>query len=495
MRVKDVFDPAWLLNPAKVFPMHVSHGRRMRNRARGLIGVSRSPTSAAADYHPASEAELAKVIDSCALQRALAEHCRRRHASGRRCRRRRARTLATDALTGIRLYEPAAQTLVVRAGTPLASVEAALAREDQYARLRTGRLERAARHDGALDHRRRRRGQRIGPAAHPGRRGARRRIGLRFVNGGGEIVNSGGRVMKNVTGYDLVKLLCGSWGTLGVITELSFKVMPIPEAIGNGARVTAAAKPRRSDLLAAGNRNRRSTSAARRTASDGKAPATARAVEGLENSVRYRARQLQGFARRPCAARSRGRYPRRQGGQPGAVEKNPRCALVRRPARIGLAIVGRGRRRRRRSSPRFAPSISSRYSTTGPAAWSGSCCRESGAGRRDADPRPRRPRRRPRDADARRRQFFIGCRVPSAACGQCRARPAAACQIRSFRHPQSGADASDRDRAHGGLMQHLAMQTFFTPEQLADPRASRLRKRSCANASIAASARRPARPM
>ncbi|WP_136636153.1 FAD-binding protein [Pseudooceanicola onchidii] len=136
----------------------------------------------------------------------------------------------TTGLHGIRLYEPGALTLVAGAGTPLAEIDTILGEKGQRLAFEPMDHRALLGIEGEPT---------IGGVAAANISGPRRlqvgaardhMLGIRMVTGSGEVVKNGGRVMKNVTGYDLVKLMAGSHGTLGVLTEVSLKVQAIPEA-------------------------------------------------------------------------------------------------------------------------------------------------------------------------------------------------------------------------------------------------------------------------
>jgi glycolate oxidase FAD binding subunit len=137
--------------------------------------------------------------------------------------------LSTAGLSGVTLYEPAALTLVVKSGTALAEIDTLLAGERQRLGFEPTNI-------GALLHRLG--ASTIGGVVAANASGPRRvqggacrdaLLGVRFVDGRGDAITSGGRVMKNVTGYDLVKLMAGSFGALGVLSEVSLKVQSMPE--------------------------------------------------------------------------------------------------------------------------------------------------------------------------------------------------------------------------------------------------------------------------
>ena len=132
--------------------------------------------------------------------------------------------LDVSGYAGVIAYEPRELVLTVRAGTTLAEIEALVDGENQMLPFEPPRFGEAAT---------------IGGTVACGFSGPRRPyagavrdfvLGARIVNGKGEDLSFGGRVIKNVAGYDVSRLMTGALGTLGVMTELSFKVLPRPVA-------------------------------------------------------------------------------------------------------------------------------------------------------------------------------------------------------------------------------------------------------------------------
>ena len=132
--------------------------------------------------------------------------------------------LDTRAYQGIVSYEPSELVVTARCGTPLAELEAALAEKGQFLAFEPPHFGPDATVGGMV----------AAGLSGPSRAtvGAVRDyiLGARFINGLGEHLTFGGQVMKNVAGYDVSRLMAGSWGTLGLITEVSFKVLPVAPA-------------------------------------------------------------------------------------------------------------------------------------------------------------------------------------------------------------------------------------------------------------------------
>jgi len=132
--------------------------------------------------------------------------------------------LDTRGYQGIVSYEPSELVVTARCGTPLAELEAVLDEKGQYLAFEPP-------HFGV--------GATVGGMVAAGLSGPARAtagavrdyvLGARFINGLGEHLTFGGQVMKNVAGYDVSRLMAGSWGTLGLITEVSLKVLPLAPA-------------------------------------------------------------------------------------------------------------------------------------------------------------------------------------------------------------------------------------------------------------------------
>ena len=162
--------------------------------------------------------------------------------AGRPVRASRNLSLRDDA--GVVGYVPGDLTLTVRAGTPLSEIERVTREHDQWLPL-----DPYGSNDGTI-------GATIatasaGPLASQFGLPRDLVLGLEFVNGRGDVVRAGGKVVKNVAGFDLSRLLTGSWGSLGVITEVTLRLYARPKADQTVAvRLTGSVKESTSFLRA-----------------------------------------------------------------------------------------------------------------------------------------------------------------------------------------------------------------------------------------------------
>ena len=132
--------------------------------------------------------------------------------------------LDTAGLNGISSYEPSELVVTVKAGTPLTELEAVLAEKNQCLPFEPPHFKPGATVGGMVA------AGLSGPARASSGSVKDFVLGVNMVNGKGEALHFGGTVMKNVAGYDVSRLMAGSMGTLGLITEVSLKVLPIAPA-------------------------------------------------------------------------------------------------------------------------------------------------------------------------------------------------------------------------------------------------------------------------
>ena len=334
-------------------------------------------------------------------------------------------TLDMSDLTGVKLYEPEELVLSAQAGTPLAELEALLAENRQQFAFEPPDFGPLLGGEAGK--------QTIGGVVSCNLAGPRRVkagaardhfLGCQAVSGRGEAFKAGGRVVKNVTGYDLPKLLAGSYGTLALLTEVTLKVLPAPadtrtvliRGLDDATAIRVMALALQSPYEVAGAAHVPAALAGGvgvEELGSGTA-ATAIRLEGFGPSIEYRAGKFRDLFR--------------DFGSVEFLEREPSLAFwaavrdvkpfVARPERLVWRLVrAAGRWRAGGGGYRVQASGGGLFRLGRRAGLAGgrSRCRAGGAG---GDPRCHTPWRRPRDADpgARYGTGLGGC-LPSPGCG------------------------------------------------------------------------------
>jgi len=233
-RLRAAFDPRELLNPAKVLPPAIGSADSAQPANRELPRDGELPRDEGSprqgdlpgerEFLPADAGEACEIVRrACVDRRALAPCGNGTQWEFGNCLDRPATPLRSLRLSAVVEHDPANQVVAIGAGMPLEALQDLLAGHGQWLPLRP-----------PLDTK-----HTVGGIVALGACGPERLrygaprdllLGLKFVSGTGRLIRAGGRVVKNVAGYDLTRLLAGSAGTLGFLTELTFRVLPLPQS-------------------------------------------------------------------------------------------------------------------------------------------------------------------------------------------------------------------------------------------------------------------------
>lgn len=242
------------------------------------------------EFYPTSEEEVAEVVAWALTTNTTLEVLGAGTKRAIGCEVKAGARLYLSHLTGILSYEPGELVISAWAGTPLSEIEAILAAEGQHLAFEPPDYSTVLGGDGSGT---------LGGAIACGFAGPRRIVagaardhvlGVTGVTGRGELFKIGGRVVKNVTGYDLSKLLAGSFGTLAIMTRITLKVLPCPETTRT-LHISGRSRNEALELLRKGAASPFSVTGAAVTP-DGSANLR---LEGREDEIDMRASKIQDY--------------------------------------------------------------------------------------------------------------------------------------------------------------------------------------------------------